>query len=194
MPCRGGGLDPPLGHPRPRHAGRLHPDAGPGRPDDGDPHHAAPGRTRQRLARTRSGLRPPDRGGERVPLFIGDHIALQQRRSTACCSRRTWRHLALIAPDRSLIARAGSFEHTTPPQAAVAGTTRTESFAHRRADPPAPAADRRRVRSVPADELLATLIIEMSLERLDQRRAELLWIAAGWMLMVAVGSLALARG
>lgn len=35
--------------------------------------------------------------------------------------------------------------------------------------------------------------MEMSLERLARRRAELLWIAAGWMLMVAIGSLALAR-
>jgi len=58
------------------------------------------------------------------PLFIGDHIALQQLLDSLLLEE-DMAALALIAPDRSLIARAGSFEHTTPPQAAVAGTTRT---------------------------------------------------------------------
>ena len=128
------------------------------------------------------------------PLFIGDHIALQQLLDSLLLEE-DMAALALIAPDRSLIARAGSFEHTTPPQAAVAGTTRTASRL-RIVEPirPRPLPIDAVSDPVPADELLATLIIEMSLERLDQRRAELLWIAAGWMLMVAVGSLALARG
>ena len=58
------------------------------------------------------------------PLFIGDHIALQQLLDSLLLEE-DMAALALIAPDRSLIARAGSFEHTTPPQAAVAGTTRS---------------------------------------------------------------------
>ncbi len=40
---------------------------------------------------------------------------------------------------------------------------------------------------------LGQLVIDMSLARLQQRRSELLWIAAGWMVLAATGSLLLAR-
>lgn len=40
---------------------------------------------------------------------------------------------------------------------------------------------------------LGRLIMDMSLARLEQRRSELLWIAAAWMVIVAVGSLLLAQ-
>lgn len=44
-----------------------------------------------------------------------------------------------------------------------------------------------------APAALGQLVIDMSLERMQQRRSELLWIAAGWMVLVAAGSLLLAQ-
>ena len=49
------------------------------------------------------------------------------------------------------------------------------------------------VRSAAAPAPLGRLVLDMSLARLQQRRSELLWIAAGWMLVAAAGSLLLAR-
>lgn len=40
---------------------------------------------------------------------------------------------------------------------------------------------------------LGQLVLDMSLEPLQRRRSELLWIAAGWLVIVAAGSLLLAR-
>lgn len=49
------------------------------------------------------------------------------------------------------------------------------------------------VRSAVAQAPLGRLVLDMSLVRMQRRRSELLWIAAGWMLVAAIGSLLLAR-
>lgn len=128
------------------------------------------------------------------PLFIGDQIALQQLLDSLLLEE-DMAALALVAPDGGLLAQAGRFDESTPAQAALEGTRSSqrrlrivESIRPR----PLPL-DPGSAEAQPKEEALATLVMEMSLERLDQRRAELLWIAAGWMLMVAIGSLALAR-
>ncbi len=128
------------------------------------------------------------------PLFIGDQIALQQLLDSLLLEEDV-AAIALIAPNGSLLAQAGGFDASAPPQEALAGIRSTNARL-RIVEPIRP-------RPLPLDatspeaqfkeEALATLVMEMSLARLDQRRAELLWIAAGWMLMVAIGSLALAR-
>lgn len=124
-------------------------------------------------------------------LFAGDRRTLQQLLE-ALMDEDDMAGLAIVGRDGTLLAHAG--ELGQPPSAA---------------GPPAPAAKRLRIvepirprplpadegneLAPPADEPLATLYMDMSLERLDRRRAELLWIAAGWMVIVAAGSLALAR-
>jgi signal transduction histidine kinase len=128
------------------------------------------------------------------PLFIGDHIALQQLLDSLLLEE-DMAAIALIGPDNSLLAEAGGFESPAPTLAAAPGTHSTEARL-RIVEPirPRPLPIDGAPPDTPlADEPLATLVMEMSLERLARRRAELLWIAAGWMLMVAIGSLALAR-
>ncbi len=123
-------------------------------------------------------------------LFADDRRTLQQMLE-ALMHEDDMIGLAIVGRDGALLARAGTL--ALPPSA----------------DTPPAAARRLRIvepirpRPLPADEAtglgaasddpLATLYLEMSLERLDRRRAELLWIAAGWMTVVAAGSLALAR-
>jgi signal transduction histidine kinase len=126
-------------------------------------------------------------------LFAGDNRTLQQLLEVLMLED-DMAGVAIVGRDGTLLARAGTLELT--------------STAHR-LPAAAPAAKRLRIvepiqpRPLPTDgaidldtaddNALGTLFIEMSLERLDRRRAELLWIAAGWMVVVAVGSLALAR-
>jgi signal transduction histidine kinase/CheY-like chemotaxis protein len=130
-------------------------------------------------------------------LFAGDHRTLQQLLEVLMLED-DMAGVAIVDRDGTLLARAGALELAPP--------------AHRlraAASAGAPAAKRLRIvepiqpRPLPTDEAIdldaagdnaiGTLFIEMSLERLDRRRAELLWIAAGWMVVVAAGSLALAR-
>jgi signal transduction histidine kinase len=128
------------------------------------------------------------------PLFIGDRIALQQLLDSLLLEEDV-AAIALVAPDGSLFAQAGSFDESAPIQAAVQGTHSTRARL-RIVEPIRPhplPLDASSPDAWPEEQALATLVMEMSLARLDQRRAELLWIAAGWMLMVAIGSLALAR-
>jgi len=128
------------------------------------------------------------------PLFIGDRIALQQLLDSLLLEE-DMAAIALVAPDGSLFAQAGSFAESAPAQVTVQGTRSTRARL-RIVEPIRPhplPLDASSPDAWPEEEPLATLVMEMSLARLDQRRAELLWIAAGWMLMVAIGSLALAR-
>ena len=128
------------------------------------------------------------------PLFIGDQIALQQLLDSLLLEE-DMAAIALVAPDGGLIAQAGRFVESAAAQAALEGT-RSSRARLRIVEPIRPRPlplDPGSAEAPPKEEALATLVREMSLERLDQRRAELLWIAAGWMLMVAIGSLALAR-
>ena len=128
------------------------------------------------------------------PLFIGDQIALQQLLDSLLLEE-DMAAIALVAPDGGLIAQAGRFVESAAAQAALEGT-RSSRARLRIVEPIRPRPlplDPGSAEAPPKEEALATLVMEMSLARLDQRRAELLWIAAGWMLMVAIGSLALAR-
>jgi signal transduction histidine kinase len=124
-------------------------------------------------------------------LFADDRRTLQQLLE-ALMREDDMAGVAIVGADGTLLAHAGALEQ--PPS--TKGQAAAASRRLRIVEPIRP-------RALPADETtgldaapddpIATLFLEMSLERLDRRRAELLWIAAGWMVVVAAGSLALAR-
>ncbi|MER2554257.1 MAG: ATP-binding protein, partial [Thauera sp.] len=123
-------------------------------------------------------------------LFADDRRTLQQMLE-ALMHEDDMIGLAIVGRDGALLARAGTLAlppSTDTPPAAARRLRIVEPIRPR----PLPA-DEATGLGAASDDPLATLYLEMSLERLDRRRAELLWIAAGWMTVVAAGSLALAR-
>lgn len=121
-------------------------------------------------------------------LFAGDRRTLQQLLE-ALMAEDDMAGLAIVGRDGTLLAHAGELGQPAATPAPAAKRLRIVEPIRPRPLP----ADEEGELAPPADEPLATLFMDMSLERLDRRRAELLWIAAGWMVIVAAGSLALAR-
>ena len=136
-------------------------------------------------------------------IFAGDRETLGQL-ADALMLEDDVAAIAIRGADGQVLVRTGRFAATLPPTApypARMQTLETPDGRWLRIVEPIrpshlPTEDVFSGGMVPANNVqapLGQLIMDMSLARLQQRRSELLWIAAGWMVIVAVGSLLLAR-
>lgn len=137
-------------------------------------------------------------------IFAGDRETLGQL-ADALMLEDDVAAIAILGADGQVLVRTGRFATTlppTPPYAAPVQVLDTPEGRWLRI------IESIRPSHLPAEDVfsgggmaqlddaqapLGRLVMDMSLARLEQRRSELLWIAAGWMVIVAVGSLLLAR-
>lgn len=136
-------------------------------------------------------------------IFAGDRETLGQL-ADALMLEDDVAAIAILGADGQVLVRTGRFAATlppTPPYAAPVQVLDTPQGRWLRIN------ESIRPSHLPTEDVfgggmaqlddaqapLGQLVMDMSLARLEQRRSELLWIAAGWMVIVAVGSLLLAR-
>ena len=137
-------------------------------------------------------------------IFAGDRETLGQL-ADALMLEDDVAAIAIFGADGQILARSGRFTSRMPPlppyPTPVQELHTAEGRWLRIVEPirPSrlPAADvfdgDGPVLSAAAQAPLGQLVMDMSLDPLQRRRSELLWIAAGWMVIVAVGSLLLAE-
>ncbi|HHW64693.1 MAG TPA: response regulator [Rhodocyclaceae bacterium] len=136
-------------------------------------------------------------------IFAGDRETLGQL-ADALMLEDDVAAIAILGADGAVLIRAGRFVSplpTTPSRAVPAQELTTPEGRWLRIVEPIkpshlPADDAFSGGAAQAEDMpkpLGQLVMDISLARLQQRRSELLWIAAGWMVIVAVGSLLLAR-
>jgi signal transduction histidine kinase/CheY-like chemotaxis protein len=135
-------------------------------------------------------------------IFAGDRETLGQL-ADALMLEDDVAAIAILGADGKVLVRAGRFGATLPPADQPAPTLTLDTAEGRWlriVEPITPS-------HLPAEDAfsggmaqtkvvqapLGQLVIDMSLERMQQRRSELLRIAAGWMVLAAAGSLLLAR-
>ncbi|MBP7469365.1 MAG: HAMP domain-containing protein, partial [Thauera sp.] len=136
-------------------------------------------------------------------IFAGDNETLGQL-ADALMLEDDVAAIAIIGADGQVLVRSGRFAATLPPTSPypmpVHALETPEGRWLRVVEPIRPS-------HLPTEDVfgngmaqadaaqppLGQLVVDMSLASLQQRRSELLWIAAGWMVIAAVGSLLLAR-
>ena len=136
-------------------------------------------------------------------IFAGDRETLGQL-ADALMLEDDVAAIAILGADGQVLVRSGRFANTPPPTTPHPAPMQTldtpEGRWLRIVEPIRPS-------RLPTEDVFGTgmaqadvaqpplgqLVVDMSLASLQQRRSELLWIAAGWMVIVAVGSLLLAR-
>lgn len=135
-------------------------------------------------------------------IFAGDRETLGQL-ADALMLEDDVAAIAILGADGKVLVRSGRFAAALPPAAHPAPVLTLDTAEGRWlriVEPITPS-------HLPAEDAfsggmtqtkvaqapLGQLVIDMSLERMQQRRSELLRIAAGWMVLAAVGSLLLAR-
>ena len=135
-------------------------------------------------------------------VFSGDQESLHQL-SSALLLEDDIASVSILDPDGSVLARAGRSPDTQSDAAADtrAGMAQAGSRHWLRIVEPIrysplandPANEFGMSDSAAMSPALGTVVVEVSLARIHDRRAQLLWIGAGWMLVVALGSLLFAR-
>lgn len=137
-------------------------------------------------------------------LFSGDRERLQQLADTLLHEDDV-AAVAILDPDGAILARAGRASADLPPPTQTAAEARIIEHAGwlRVVEPiratELPLQDAFATEPTPSAEdeasrrTLGVLVVDLSLARLQQRRSELLRLAGVWMLLVAFGSLLLAR-
>ena len=136
-------------------------------------------------------------------IFAGDRETLGQL-ADALMLEDDVAAIAILGADGQVLVRSGRFAATLPPTSPypmpVQALETPEGRWLRIVEPIRPS-------RLPTEDVFGTgmaqadvaqpplgqLVVDMSLASLQQRRSELLWIAAGWMVIAAVGSLLLAR-
>lgn len=136
-------------------------------------------------------------------IFAGDNETLGQL-ADALMLEDDVAAIAIIGADGQVLVRSGRFAATLPPTnpypMPVHALETPEGRWLRVVEPIRPS-------HLPTEDVfgngmaqadaaqppLGQLVVDVSLASLQQRRSELLWIAAGWMVIAAVGSLLLAR-